>query len=97
MSNTFSYLKRYEELAPYFEAVQKIKNGEYVQDLKEIQKSCIKENHQSLHDGDKGIEHLPDAQVFFELVLEQNEANRRQESNSESSQQRKKSLERVFD
>jgi len=97
MSNPFSYLRKYEELAPYFEAVQKILEGEYLPNLEKIKEQCLKKYESKIPFGDKGIENLPDAQIFFKLTSEQNLANsKKEESCSELSQQRKESLEKAF-
>lgn len=76
MSDPFSYLKLNQELAPYFQAIERIDNGEYVSNLNEIQNACIRENHRKLHDGDKGLECVPNLQMLFKITSEKNEKNK---------------------
>ena len=96
MSNNFSYLKQYQELSPYLDALKKVLQGEYISNLEEIKKTCIKEYRQKIPWSSKGLDCFPDAQILFKLASEQNTANERQETNSELSLKRKKTLEKVF-
>ncbi len=94
MSDPFSYLKMYKELTPYFEAVEKIKTGEYISDLEDIKKACIKANHKNISWGDKGLECIPEVQMLFKITLAENESNKN--GGSETSITRKRTLEKRF-
>jgi len=101
MSNPFSYLRQYEELTTYLEAVEKIKNGKYIPDLEEIKKVCLNEYSNNISWGDKGLECFPEAQVLFKVASELNEFNKNPDAHSEASIQsnieRRKTLERLFE